>query len=109
MVIGHDLVGRHSIALDSLPKEGLGTGRVAVLAQEHVDDHAILIDRSIEISFLSCTKQEDLVDEPGPANWTPTTSDLIGQPRSEGLHPIENGAMRHVNSAFSQQLDDLPA
>jgi hypothetical protein len=90
VMIGHDLVRRHPVALDGLPKEGLGTGRVAVLAEQDIDDHAILIDGAIQIPFLSLAKQEDLVHEPAPTDRTPMTSDLVGQAWPEGLDPVQD-------------------
>jgi hypothetical protein len=45
MVISHDHVRNHASPLDRLLKEGLGTGGVAVLTEEDVDDHAVFIDR----------------------------------------------------------------
>jgi hypothetical protein len=64
VMVGHDLVGRHTVALDSLSKEGLGTRCVAVLAQEHVHDHAVLVDRPIQVPLVSLAEQEHLVYEP---------------------------------------------
>jgi hypothetical protein len=52
-MIGHDLVWRHTVALDSLPKEGLGTRRIAVLAKQDIDDHAVLVNGAIQVPLLS--------------------------------------------------------
>ena len=109
MVIGHDFVRSHASPLDRLPKEGLGTGGVAVLAEQDIDDHAVLVNRSIEVPFLSLAEEEHLVDEPASADRTPAPSDLVGQARPEGVDPVEDGAMGHVDVALGQQLQDLPA
>jgi len=45
VVIGHHLVRDHPATLDCLPKEGFGTRRIAVLTQQDINDHAILVDR----------------------------------------------------------------
>ena len=49
-------------ALDGLPKERLSTGRVAALTEQDVDDHAILVDRTVQVELVSLAEQEDLVN-----------------------------------------------
>jgi len=49
VVIGHHLVRDHPATLDRLPKEGFGTRRIAVLTQQDINDHAILVDRSVQV------------------------------------------------------------
>ena len=109
VMIGHDLVRYYTRALDGLPKEGLRTRCIAVLAKEHIYHNAVLINGAIQIALLPLAEQEHLVHEPVFANWTPTASNLIGQPRSEGLDPIEESPMRDVDAALSKQLKHLPA
>jgi hypothetical protein len=109
MVIGYDLVWDCSGALDRLAKECLGTGCVAVLAQQHIDDHAILVNGPIQVPLLPFAEQQDLVHEPAPTDRIPSPTDLSSQSRSERLDPVEDGAMRDVNAAFGQQLQHLPA
>jgi hypothetical protein len=89
VVICDHLVGDHSGALDGLAKEGLGTGRVASLAEQDIDDHAILVNGAIQVPLLSLAEQEHLVDEPAPADRTPSASHLGCQLWSERLDPVE--------------------
>jgi hypothetical protein len=110
VVICDHLVGDHSGALDGVAKERLGTGCVAVPAQEHIHDHAVLIDRTVEIALLVLAKQEDLVDEPAPPDWTPMTSDFVGQARPEGLDPSstvpwETSMPRSASNSSACRLD----
>src|SRR5919202_5282302 len=49
MTIGDHCVWDHPGPLDGLPKERLSAGRVAALTEQHVDDHAVFVDGSIEI------------------------------------------------------------
>jgi hypothetical protein len=58
VVICDHLVRDHSGALDGLTKECFCTRRVAVLAKQDIDDHAILIDGSVEIPFLSLANRK---------------------------------------------------
>src|SRR5919202_5122235 len=60
LVIGHDLIWNHASPLDRLAEEGLGAGRVAVVTKEHIHDHAVLVDRPIQIPLVSLAEQEHL-------------------------------------------------
>lgn len=102
MVIAHDFVRNQVSPPDRLTKESLGTGDVAVLAQQNIDDHAVLVDRSIEVPFLSLAEEEHLVDEPASADRTAAPSDLVGQARPECLDPVKGGAMGHVDATLGQ-------
>src|SRR5918912_4584726 len=96
VVIGHDLVGRHTVALDGLPKEGLGTGRIAVLAKEDIHDHTVLVNRAIEVALLSLAEEEDFIHEPALADRRSPSAYLGCELRSERLDPVEDGALRDV-------------
>jgi hypothetical protein len=109
VVIRHDFVRNYASPLDRLAEEGLCAGGVAVLAKEDVHDHAIFINGSIQIPFLSLAEQEHLVHEPAPAHRTLAASDLGCQLGPEGFDPVEDRSMRDVNAALGQQLEDLPA
>jgi hypothetical protein len=102
VTIGHDLVWHHPGALNGLAKEGLRTGGVAVLAKEHIHDDAVLINSAIQIALLSLAKQERLVYEPPLADRRAPVTHLGRQLWPEGLHPIEDRAVGHVDAALSQ-------
>ena len=102
VMIGHDCIGDHPGPLDGLAKERLGTGSVAVVTKEHIDDHAILVDGTIQVVLVSLAKQEHLVHEPVLANWTPSSTDLGGQSRPERLDPVQDRAMGHIDAALGQ-------
>ena len=109
MAVGHDLVRDHPSALDRLPEEGLRTGRVAVLADQDVDDHAGFVERTVEVRSVPLAAEEHLVDEPTRPDRTLLAPDLGRQLRPEGSGPVEHGAMRDVDAALGQQLEHLPA
>jgi hypothetical protein len=108
-MIGDHFARDHSGALDGLAKERLGTRCVAVLAQEDIDDHAVFVDRAVQIELLPFAEQEHLVHEPMLADRTPTAPDLRRQVRPEHLNPVEDGPVRDVDATLGQQLDHLPA
>src|SRR5947208_418397 len=74
VVIGHHRVRDNPATLDGLAKERLGTGRVAVLTQQDVNDDAILVDGAVQVALLGPAEQEHLVHEPAPADPTTMTS-----------------------------------
>jgi hypothetical protein len=47
VVVGHDLVRDQPAALDGLAKERLGTGRIAVITEQHVHHHTVLVDTAV--------------------------------------------------------------
>jgi hypothetical protein len=100
VVIGHDVVWNHASPLDGLAKEGLGTGCVAVLAQEHIDDHTILVDRAVQLGLLPRAGEQHFIDEPALADGTSVSTYLGRQLRPECLDPVEDGAVRDVDAAL---------
>src|SRR5690242_5667822 len=68
VMISHDLTGDHSGAVNRLAKECLGTGRIAVVTQQDVHDHAVFVDRAIQVPLLALAEEEHLIDEPPPAD-----------------------------------------
>ncbi len=108
MVVGDDFLRHAPSTLDGLAKERLGTGRVAVITEQHVHDHTVLVDRPIQVTLLTLAEQKDFVDEPPPANPTPAAN-LGGQQGPEHLDPAQDGAMRNVDAALGQQLQHLAA
>jgi hypothetical protein len=108
VVVGDDLIWDQPAALDSLAKEGLGTRRVSVVPEQHIHDHAVLVNRPVQVALLTRTEQEHLVDEPAPAD-APMSSNLCGQQGSEHLGPGQDRAVRDVDAAFGQEFHHLPA
>jgi hypothetical protein len=107
-MIGHDGVRDHLIPLDGLTKELLGTRRVAVLTQQDVNDHASLVDRSVEVALLALTEQEHFVYEPTPADLTTLASYLGSQLRSERLDQLRTvrcETSRSASSSSTWRLD----
>jgi hypothetical protein len=102
VMIGHDLVRYHAGALDGLPKERLCTCGIAMLAHEHIHHDAILVDGSIQVPLVSLTKQEHLVDEPARADRRSTVPDLSRQSGPEGLDPVEDRAMRDIDTTLAR-------
>ena len=58
VMIGYDFLWDHPSALDSVPKEGFGTGRVAALAEQDIDNRAVFIDRTVQVELLPLPEQE---------------------------------------------------
>ena len=102
VVIGHDFVRHHPSALDRLAKERLRTGRAAALTEQDVDDHAVLVDRTVQVALVPLAEQEHLIHEPLTADLAPTTADLGGQLWPKGLDPVQYCAVRNINAALSQ-------
>ena len=107
MIVGDDLVGDHRSALDGVPKERPGTGRVAVVTQQDIDDYAVFINGPTQVAFLSLADEEHFVDEPVLADRTSAASDLGRQLWPERLDPVEHGSMRDVDAALGQQFEHL--
>ncbi len=96
MAIGDHFLRDHPSASDCLAEERLRAGRVTVLTEQDIDDHTVLVDRTVEVAFLSFAEQEYLVHDPALADRASTMSDLGSQPRPEYLDPVEHGPMRDV-------------
>jgi hypothetical protein len=96
VVIGDDFAEDHPGTLDGLAKERLCARRVALVAKEHIHDYAIFVDRSIEVPLLILAEQEHLIYEPPLADGTSLATHLGSQSRSEGVDPIEDGAVRDM-------------
>jgi hypothetical protein len=90
MAIGDHFLRDHPGASDCLAKERLRAGRVTVLTEQDIDDHTVLVDRTVEVAFLSFAEQEYLVHDPalpagrrrrrtsaascGPNTWTQSST-----------------------------------
>jgi hypothetical protein len=80
MVIGYDSVRNHAGSLDRLQKEGIGTGGVAALTHQDVDDHAALINRTVEVALASPLERKHLVHGQASVDRTPPASHLGCEP-----------------------------
>ncbi len=90
VIVGDDLLGDDLSTLEGLAEEGDGAGRVPMVAQQHVDDLTVLVDRSIQIPLLALAKQEHLIDKPVPAD--PTMASHLGRKQwAEHLRPHQDG------------------
>ena len=57
-MIGDDLLGHQLRPLDGLAKERLGTRRVAMVAEQYVDDLAVLVNRRYRYRFSVFRKRK---------------------------------------------------
>ena len=55
--------------------------------------HAVFVDGSIQVALMSFAEEEHLIHEPLLADRTSAATHLGGQPRSERLDPVEDGAV----------------
>lgn len=109
MPIGDHFVWGHPGALDRLPKECLGAGRVTALPHEDIHHHAIFVDHSIQVERMPLADQEDLIHEPLLADRRSLATHRVRQLWPEGLDPVEHGAMGDIDATFGQQLQHLTA
>ncbi len=105
-MVGDDLLRDDLSPFDGLAEERFGTGCVATLAQQHVDDLTVLINRPVQVPLLALAKQEQLIGKPAPANLT-MASNLGRQQWAEHLRPHQDGPVGDIDAAFGQQLPDL--
>jgi hypothetical protein len=71
---------------------------------EHVDDLAELIDRTVHIPPLPSDLHVGLVHEPAISYSVPAGAGGLCQQRREPLHPSVDGDVVDLDPAFSQQL-----
>jgi hypothetical protein len=74
---------------------------------EHVDDLAELIDRTVHIPPLPSDLHVGLVHEPAISYSVPAGAGGLRQQRREPLHPSVDRDVVDLDPAFSQQLLDV--
>jgi hypothetical protein len=85
-------------------EEAPGRGQIAPGRQQDVDDLAMLVDRTVEISPPPGNPDAGLIDEP-PVAWSvPTGPRRLDELLREPLHPPVNGDVINGDAALGQQL-----
>ena len=58
VVVGHDFFRHPSSTLDGLAEERFGTGRVAMITEQYVHDHTVLVNGPVQVPLLTLTKYD---------------------------------------------------
>ena len=103
VVVAHDGVRRDSTGRERAAEERLrrlGVAVVAVVAEQHVEDLAVLVDGSVQGALLRAPvpKEEALVHRPCPAGPSTVLADRRRAPRPEGLDPPQGGPLGDVDA-----------
>jgi hypothetical protein len=80
---------------------------VAPLRHPHVDDLAMLVDRSIHVPSHSGNLHVGFIDEPSITNTAPGRPSRVDDQRGEALHPPINRHVINVDTAFREQFFDI--
>src|SRR5712691_8094736 len=80
---------------------------VASWGDIHVDDLAVLVDRSVYIAPPACDLHVRLVHEPAVANRVTARPGSRGEQRREALHPPEHGHVVDLDATFGEQFFDV--
>jgi len=97
VMVGNDRCGRDIRTSQSLPKKRFRTSPITLVAQEHVNDLPLCINRTIQVEFLLATKAEDFVDGPLPPDPPSVLSERGGQLGTKHLHPVEHRTCSDIN------------
>jgi hypothetical protein len=80
---------------------------VAPLRHQHVDDLAMLVDRSIHVPSHSGNLHVGFIDEPAITNTVPTRPCGVDHGRGEALHSPVDGDVINVDAAFGEEFFDV--
>jgi hypothetical protein len=80
---------------------------VAARREEHIDDLAELVDRTIDLAPAARDLQAGLVDLPAVSDDMPTRSGSLGKQRGEPQHPLVDRDVVDLDAAFGEQLLDV--
>ncbi len=106
-MVADDSVRGHACTTQGTTEESFRTGTVSFIAQQHIDDLAVLINRTIEVAFLFAAEAKHFIHVPSPSPPSPVALDCLGQLRAEDLHPMERRTRRDIDVALRQQLHDM--
>jgi hypothetical protein len=85
-------------------EEVAGGRQIPLLRSHHIDDLAVLVDRTIQIHPVPGDLHICLVHEPAISRDMPTGTCRIDQQRGEPLHPPIDRHVIHRDAPFRQQL-----
>ena len=102
MVVRDDRARRLAPAAKRLLKERFGGCSIAVLAQQHVDDLAVLVDGAVQVPLVVAAKEEHLVDVPVATERPTVFASFSRQLRPECLDPAQYGPVRHVDAPLGR-------
>jgi hypothetical protein len=105
-LIGNNLDRREFGRADRPLEEPTGSLRVPACGDEHVDDLAELVDRSVNIAPLASDLHIRLVDLPAVAHSMAARLDGVGQQRRKAEHPPVDRHVVDLDTALSEQLRD---
>ncbi len=106
MVVRDDRARRLAPAAKRLLKERFGGCSIAVLAQQHVDDLAVLVDGAVQVPLVVAAKEEHLVDVPVATERPTVFASFSRQLRPKCLNPAQHGPVGHVDASLGEQLHD---
>jgi hypothetical protein len=100
VMVADDSVRSHAGTTQGTTEESFCTGAVSLIAQQNIDELAVLINLTIEVAFLFAAKAKHFIHVPSPSPPSPVALDCFGQLRAEGLHPIEYRTRRDIDMAL---------
>ena len=108
VMVAHDGVRRDSTGRERAAEERLrhlGVAVVAVVAEQHVEDLAVLVDGPVQGAFLRAPvpNEEALVHLPCPAGPSTVLADRRRVPRPEGLDPPQDGPLGDVDAPLGEE------
>jgi hypothetical protein len=86
----------------------VGRHRVPPRGDEHVNDLAELIDRSVPVPPLPGDLHIGLIHEPAISYSVPAGSGGLGQQRREPVHPPVDGDVVNLDTALGEEFLDVP-
>ena len=101
--IGRDL-DRSGTQPQRAGKERPGSGTVAALREQHVDDLAMLVDGPVEVGPAAGDLDVGLVDKPPIPAGMPARTRGVDELHSEGLHPPVDGHVIDLDAALGEKL-----
>jgi hypothetical protein len=106
-LVGGDLYRRDLGRADGLLKEPVGRHGVPAGGDEHVDDLAELVDRSVDVPPVASHLHVGLVDLPAIANAVATWSRGVGQQWREPQYPAVDGDVVDRDAALGEKFFDV--
>ena len=95
--VNNDCFGHNIRTSQGLTKKRFCTGPIPFVAQQHINDLSVLIDRAIEVEFLLAAKAKYVVERPCAPDSLAVFRDGNGQLRAKRLHPGEYRACSDSN------------
>ena len=92
------------LVLQNLAKEALGSSLVSVTGDQDVEDIAVLIHRSPEITLLAADRNEQLIHVPDVTETTLSPAQGSRGLRSELPAPGPNGFVGHRDAALGEKV-----